>query len=379
MSRRRKKKTGNLIFILILIIGLIIGFYFYKKDNITMNNININVTKKPTLYRNLGLDDYEYLYKISSDFACLVKDNTIYYLDIKNSQITDINSLIQDEEHFKLRLGHYIHQKFNLSKGDTLRSKEFIYLFKEHELSLYFDEYNSEDYVNINYNEIKEFLLFEPEYDLNYEIEDSYELDPNKTTIAFTFDDGPNGKKTIELIETLEKYGYSATFFIVGNHIKSGNSAVKRVNNSHSEIGYHSYQHAYLTRQETEVIQSEYKTSDELLFSYTGSHFKLIRPPYGSYSDRVLESLELVFVGWNLDTNDWKYKDTQNAKNYVLNNYKDGAIILFHDLFTSSIEAVKQVAPILKEKGVQVTTVSRLAKLKGITLENHQIYKSLKK
>ena len=101
------------------------------------------------------------------------------------------------------------------------------------------------------------------------------------------------------------------------------------------------------------------------------------KPPYGSYNDDVVSTLPLSFILWNLDTNDWKYRDANHAKEYVMKNYKDGAIILFHDSYNDSVEAVKMIVPLLKEKGVQITSVSRLAKLKGINLEPYTAYKSL--
>ena len=93
----------------------------------------------------------------------------------------------------------------------------------------------------------------------------------------------------------------------------------------------------------------------------------------------MLNAIPTSFILWNLDTNDWKYRDANNAKEYVMKNYRDGAIILFHDSYNSSVEAIKLIVPLLKEKGVQITSVSRLAKLKGINLENNVSYTSIKK
>ncbi len=361
--------------IIILFIGGMI--YFLKPCGPKPKSINVQTSKEDTVLKKLNLLEYSDQYVINKTYRTIVKDDTIYIVDNQKEEISSYDNLINDQTHFKMAIDRLIHQKYHLSKADELRSMEPVYLFKEHELIVYFENYKSDDYVTVNYNEVKEFLAFEPSLDLNYSIEDCYELDPNKVTIAFTFDDGPNGKRTQTLIETLEKYDYAATFFIVGNRMNNGKSAVQRVHNSHSEIGYHSWAHSYLTKQDVATIQSEFQTSDNLLYEMTGTHFKLTRPPYGSYNDTVLSSLDNAFIMWNLDTNDWKYKDAENAKNYVLNNYHDGSIILFHDLFNSSVEAVKMLAPILKERGVQVTSVSRLAKLKGIDLNNHEVYKKI--
>ena len=39
-------------------------------------------------------------------------------------------------------------------------------------------------------------------------------IDPKKPMVALTFDDGPNGTVTPKILNTLEKYGVVATFFV---------------------------------------------------------------------------------------------------------------------------------------------------------------------
>ncbi len=377
MKKRKKRLNLKVILILLVIVIAIIAIPSLKQKE-KPQNIHVEVTPRDqVVLKKLELDNYTNLYNITNNYITVVKDNNINLVDLNKESIIELSELINDYVHFKLVIDHLLHQKYNLSKADELSLKEHIYMLKEHELVVYFEEYNSSDYLIVNYNEVKDYLNFNPEFDLNYEIEDSYVLDPNKVTIALTFDDGPNGKRTLELIDFLEKNNCAATFFNVGNKLKNGKTAVLKVYNSHSEIAYHSYKHAYLTKQTASEIQEEFKKSDDLLYDITGSHFKLIRPPYGSYNDDVVSTLPLSFILWNLDTNDWKYRDANHAKEYVMKNYKDGAIILFHDSYNDSVEAVKMIVPLLKEKGVQITSVSRLAKLKGINLEPYTAYKSL--
>ena len=373
-SRRRKLKKNAIIYLLII---FLIPCLIIIKPFSSNNNYNKVIEKQDTLYTDLDLDGYSSKYDINKEYQTVIKDNEIYLVNLNSREIVDKDILIEDKEHFELVINHLLHQKYNLSKADELALKTHIYMFKEHELVVYFEEYNSEDNLIVNYNEVKDFLSFSPSLNLNYEIEDNYKLDPNKITIALTFDDGPNGNRTLQLIDFLEKNECSATFFIQANRINNGKTAVLRVYNSHSELGYHSYAHAYFTKQDVETIKNEFKVSDNSLYEVTGSHFKLTRPPYGSFNDDTLGAIDTPFILWNLDTNDWKYRDANNAKEYVMKNYKDGAIILFHDSYNSSVEAIKMIIPLLKEKGVQITSVSRLAKLKGIDLQNNTVYRSI--
>ena len=80
------------------------------------------------------------------------------------------------------------------------------------------------------------------------------------------------------------------------------------------------------------------------------------------------------FILWSLDTEDWKHRYSDYIVNYVIDNIKDGDIILFHDSYTSTIDAIEELLPILYSKGYQVMSVSELANLKGYTIENNQVY-----
>lgn len=232
--------------------------------------------------------------------------------------------------------------------------------------------------LKIDYHEIKDYLEFVPVIENDPFRESGFEYDVGKTSVAFTFDDGPNGKKTQKLIDVLEDYKMSATFFMVANKLNNDSITVKKVYGSHSEVGYHSFHHEYFTRQSQKEIQTEFAKADETLFQITGGHFKLTRPPYGAYNKNTLQSIDNAFIRWNLDTNDWRYRDVEYIKKYVLDNLSDNSIILFHDTYDTSIEAATSLMEILYLMDVQVLSVSELAKLKGVTLENHEVYYDFK-
>ena len=72
-----------------------------------------------------------------------------------------------------------------------------------------------------------------------------------------------------------------------------------------------------------------------------------MRPPYGIITNKQKEILDKIIVTWSLDTLDWKTKNTEQIKNEILKNAKDGEIVLMHDLYPTTVEAVKEVLPIL--------------------------------
>ena len=94
------------------------------------------------------------------------------------------------------------------------------------------------------------------------------------------------------------------------------------------------------------------------------------RLPYGAGNNNssVLNALGLPSIYWSIDTRDWANTgNPQHTVNEVLNNVRDGDIILMHDIHQSSVQAAETIIPALKKKGYQLVTVSELAKYKGKT------------
>lgn len=198
----------------------------------------------------------------------------------------------------------------------------------------------------------------------------------NKKYIAITFDDGP-GEYTKELIDILARYNAKSTFFFLGANLERYSDVIKYADYNNMEIGYHSYNHKRFRNKNIELIKEEFNKSNNVLQSIVGKNFKLIRPPYGVITKSIAHSIDATFILWNIDTLDWKYKDSEYLKDYVLKNVSNGSIILFHDIHKTSVEAVEKLLPILYEDNYEVVTISSLASINNITLEMHEVYRNL--
>lgn len=58
----------------------------------------------------------------------------------------------------------------------------------------------------------------------------------------------------------------------------------------------------------------------------------------------------------------------------VMNNVKDGSIILMHDIFSTSVDAAEILIPQLIEEGYQLVTVHELASLHQTELSTGVTY-----
>ena len=273
--------------------------------------------------------------------------------------------------------------KFIASKLEPHDKTNSFYL-KENELIIYYYDYEIEPMVSeelslhVNYNEIKACMDITIKLDKTYENEDGSKVDKNKKIIALTFDDGP-GTYTSNLVDILEDNKASATFFMLGKNINIYKDTVLKVHESGMEIGYHSYNHKNFKRQKLEIIKEEFDKSNSILKSITGDTFRLIRPPYGEINDKIKNELDAAFILWDIDTMDWKYRNSDYLVNYVLDNAEAGDIILFHDIHKTSVDAIEKLLPELYVNGYQVVTVSKLAEVTDTKLEYYKSYRYFKK
>lgn len=193
--------------------------------------------------------------------------------------------------------------------------------------------------------------------------------------VALTFDDGP-GPYTDRLLNSLEKYGARATFFMLGQQVEQYPDAVRRMDALGCEIGNHSYDHADLTGLDNEGVQIEFGQTNQSLIQIIGRGASVARPPYASMNQSVLDNIGMPSILWNIDTLDWQTMNAQATIDTVLNQVKDGDIILMHDIHQTSVQAAEAIIPALIDRGYTLVTVSELAGVRGVTLQTGNTYGS---
>lgn len=208
-------------------------------------------------------------------------------------------------------------------------------------------------------------------------------VDPNKPMVALTFDDGPRASSTGRILDVLEQNGGRATFFMVGkNAAKAENAAViKRMAELGCALGNHTYAHKDLAKiGESEALEQVQSTSDAVQAA-AGKPTTLLRPPYGSANATVKALMKrkgYPIILWNIDTLDWKTRDVGSTVAAALEHLQDGDIILMHDIYEQTADAVEQLVPELVRRGYQLVTVPELAQARGITLEAGSVYGKLR-
>ncbi len=191
--------------------------------------------------------------------------------------------------------------------------------------------------------------------------------------IALTFDDGPS-KNTDTILDALEQYGAKATFFVVGTQAEYYTDQLKREASLGMEIGSHTYEHMILKGATADAIKTTLDKNDEVISDLCGVTPVIMRPTGGGVDKTVATSVTKPMIQWNIDTLDWKTRDTESTYDAVVSNAADGDIVLMHDLYQATAEAAVKMIPKLQEMGYKLVTVSELAEAYGYTLETGGLY-----
>jgi peptidoglycan/xylan/chitin deacetylase (PgdA/CDA1 family) len=202
------------------------------------------------------------------------------------------------------------------------------------------------------------------------------DMDPSMPMVSLTFDDGPS-KHTSRILDLLERHKGSATFFVIGNLVESRAEIIKRAASLGCDVVGHTWDHRNLTKLSSDKMKAEILDTHNAIESVIGAVPRIFRPPYGAVNGSVKSvSLELGFspVNWSVDTVDWKNKNADSVYDAVMKGVKDHAIILCHDLYGTTADAMERVIPALIDQGYQLVTVSELLKYASEPIEAGKVY-----
>ena len=152
--------------------------------------------------------------------------------------------------------------------------------------------------------------------------------------MAITFDDGPNPAVTPGVLELLERYNATATFFLIGQRVRAFPALAREIAERGHAIGNHTETHPSLTFLTPGQIAEELDRCDEAIVSATGKSPRWMRPPYG-YRSPLLDGIVRRRGGagvamWNVAARDWRTHAPEPVIQR-LHRARGGDIVLLHD------------------------------------------------
>lgn len=201
-----------------------------------------------------------------------------------------------------------------------------------------------------------------------------YKVAREEKELAISFDATWGADQTDELLDILDRHGVKTTFFLAGYWVEKYPEYVKKIVARGHEIGNHSYAHPHMNSLTRDQIRADLKKNHDLLKSLTGKDSFLFRPPFGEYSDKVIEEakeLGYFTIQWSIDSLDWKDVSADFMVNRVIKNAAPGEIVLFHNAGKHTPSAVDVLLTRLQAQGYRVVPISELIYRENYVIESH--------
>lgn len=404
-----KKKILVIILIILNIFLLAHGNrenekYIIQDDYKFILSYPLTKNKKIDLKINNFVEENKKIYNQNSDN---IKSMIINYeiQEYKNITFVELNSFIYYEDDYVgnneiisfktdtkeiLKLKDIFNTPYYISKLTTKTinqdkqqiNEENNFILSKSGLVIKYNYLNKIKEYKINYDEIETYLKEE------YKMDDIVipVLTPtkrnlnkykNKKLIALTFDDGPSNN-TKYFIKELQKRDALVTFFVVGNRVKKYEDVLKEAYLMGNQIGSHTYSHKNLLYLNEEEITKEIEKTNEAIYNVIGTKPTIIRVPYGNINKKIRSISNMNHILWNVDTLDWKYKNSNRVYKEIIKHAEDGNIILLHDIFKTSVNGVLKAIDELKKQGYEFVTIDEMVYLKNIKLDKSKTYFNFK-
>ncbi len=181
--------------------------------------------------------------------------------------------------------------------------------------------------------------------------------------IALTFDDGPHPGSTPGLLRVLEDAGVRATFFYCGSQAEAHPELVSETLAAGHSVGNHTYSHPLLDEIPIARAREEISRGADAIQSACGVRPRLLRPPGGHYSRRIIAAaneLGNTVVLWTVHSHDCDPQDRQFIRNRLLSRAHNGAVMLLHSGYDETVAALPGVIAELRRRGYSFVTVDEL-------------------
>ena len=220
--------------------------------------------------------------------------------------------------------------------------------------------------------------------------------------VALTFDDGPDGKWTPMILDTLRVYHAPATFFLIGKNVETEIALTRRIARDGHEVGNHTFTHPNLALTSAFVTRLELDATERIIEAVLDRRTSFFRPPYFGDAEPttadelipvgIATGLGYVTAGLHVDSDDWQ----QPTRERIISNVLDGrhraitctdslhqsrdqekplergcsgSVVLLHDGGGNRANTVAALGPLIDSLRAHGDTLVLLSSLAGITHE----------
>ena len=180
--------------------------------------------------------------------------------------------------------------------------------------------------------------------------------------VAITYDDGP-GAETNRLLDKLKAKNAHASFMVLAPSAEQHPELLKRMKAEGHTIGNHTKSHRQLNTLSPAQVSQEIDAGNAAIKKATGQNTRWVRPPYGATNatvDQVTRDKGVSQALWDVDTMDWKDRNSDHVCSAAVQGARAGSIVLMHDIHPTTVDAADCVIDGLRAKGLEPVSLDRL-------------------
>lgn len=180
-------------------------------------------------------------------------------------------------------------------------------------------------------------------------------------SVCLTFNIYENTENVLKILDILEEFHATATFFIGGSWADDNVDCVREIHRRGHELGSHGYFHKDHSQMSYTQNFEEIDPSIRLLEMICGIDVTLFAPPSGAFGQntlKVCEDLGLNVIMWSRDTVDWRDRDVNIIVKRATENLTAGEFILMHPK-DQTVSALPQILSYISENALQTATISQ--------------------
>ena len=200
-----------------------------------------------------------------------------------------------------------------------------------------------------------------------YYIDHKHDDNNQEKVVYLTFDAGYENGNIEKILDVMKDENICGSFFILGNLIKSNGDLVNRMANEGHTVANHTYSHKDITKLSKSELENELSSLNSAYRACTGKEMSpYFRPPEGKFSETTLtwaQEFGYKTVFWSFAYADWdnqKQMSPQAAKEKILSNIHNGAILLLHPTSQTNATILKDIICELKAKNYEFKTLDDL-------------------
>jgi peptidoglycan/xylan/chitin deacetylase (PgdA/CDA1 family) len=185
--------------------------------------------------------------------------------------------------------------------------------------------------------------------------------------IALTFDDGPDRRDTLALLEVLARERVTATFCHVGERVAANPGLTATVAAAGHQVGLHGYRHQPFVLLPPELLHTQLDRTRDLVARVTNRPAEAVvdvRPPYGAITPALADTLVRwgyrPLIGGIVPVH-WLQPREQTVAQILQYAHPGGVIVLHETLGGPPItRIVAEIIPRLAAQGYSFVTVAQM-------------------